>query len=121
MYTILCSYTQAGLAVLGVGSNTTLLLRLLRYGGRYAPCKVHHSSLDSVGGVCVKEPEGRVWVQGGSLLLAHGGVCVLGDFSTFRKDVRQSVCRGNTYSIVSQTFFSGATLKTDTASLLKLC
>lgn len=49
-------------------------------------------------GVCVKEPDGQVWVQGGSLLMAHGGVCVLGDFSTFRKDVRQAVCRGNIYT-----------------------
>ncbi|XP_069156220.1 minichromosome maintenance domain-containing protein 2 isoform X1 [Procambarus clarkii] len=88
-----CSSRKAGLAVLGVGSNTTLLLRLLWYSARYAPHSVIHSSLDALTASSTKDSEGSVWVQGGSLLLAHGGVCVLGDFSKFKKEARQLVCR----------------------------
>ncbi|XP_064089582.1 minichromosome maintenance domain-containing protein 2-like isoform X2 [Macrobrachium nipponense] len=87
-----CSSQKAGLAVLAVGSNTTLVLRLLWYGAKFASHSVTHSSLDDVTASFSKDHEGKIWVQGGSLLLAHGGVCVLGDFSKFKKDARRSVC-----------------------------
>lgn len=80
--------------MLGVGSNTTLLLRLLWYSARFAPCEVIHSSLNSVTAACTKDNEGNIWVNGGSLLMARGGVCVLGDFSKFKKESQESVCRG---------------------------
>ncbi|XP_063845834.1 minichromosome maintenance domain-containing protein 2-like isoform X1 [Scylla paramamosain] len=88
-----CSSKKAGLAVLAVGTNTTLLLRLLWWCARYAPHSMIHSSLDPVTASCSREPDGALWVQGGSLLLARGGVCVLGEFSKFRNDVRRKVCR----------------------------
>lgn len=93
---------QAGLAVLAVGSNTTLLLRLLWWCARYAPHSMVHSSLDPVTAACTREPDGVVWVQGGSLLLARGGVCVLGEFSKFKKDVRRKVCRGEVLVVVME-------------------
>ncbi|KAK4310672.1 hypothetical protein Pmani_017772 [Petrolisthes manimaculis] len=88
-----CSSEKPGLAVLGVGSNTTMLLRLLWWSALHAPRSVVHSSLDAVAGACVKDGEGHLWVEAGSLLRAHGGVCVLGEFSKFKKDLQQSVCR----------------------------
>ncbi|KAK7085828.1 hypothetical protein SK128_007484 [Halocaridina rubra] len=87
-----CSPDKAGLAVLAVGSNTTLLLRLLWYGARFAPHNVIHSSLNDLTASYTRDSFGQIWVQAGSLLLAHGGVCVLGDFSKFKKEARHSVC-----------------------------
>ncbi|XP_066984366.1 minichromosome maintenance domain-containing protein 2-like isoform X2 [Macrobrachium rosenbergii] len=87
-----CSPQKAGLAVLVVGSNTTVVLRLLWYGAKFASHSVIHSSLDDVTASFSKDHEGKIWVQAGSLLLAHGGVCVLGDFSKFKKEARRSVC-----------------------------
>lgn len=60
-----------------------------------------HSSLDAVAGACVRDGEGHLWVEAGSLLRAHGGVCVLGEFSKFKKDLRQSVCRGEIMKLLS--------------------
>lgn len=59
-----------------------------------------HSSLDPVTAACTREPDGAVFVQGGSLLLARGGVCVLGEFSTYKKDVRRKVCRGEELAVM---------------------
>ncbi|XP_014675462.1 PREDICTED: MCM domain-containing protein 2-like [Priapulus caudatus] len=83
------------LSILAVGVNDTIIHRLLVYAASFTDRTVHHTTRSNLVASVSKDPHGTSThcVEAGSLLLAQGGICVLGDIAHLKreKDVLRQV------------------------------
>jgi DNA replicative helicase MCM subunit Mcm2 (Cdc46/Mcm family) len=83
-----------------IGKDTSLLHQLLMYAASFSERTIVHSAGHHLMGKALtdKHCSGSYFVEGGSLLLANGGVCYLGDVGRMKKksmeELQQGRCLG---------------------------
>eukprot|EP00731_Ephydatia_muelleri_P031913 Em0023g420a len=76
---------HSALDILAVGQDVSALRQLMIYGGSFAPrCILHCMTGDLCG--TTKKDGTSIFVDGGNLALAKGGVCMVGNLACLKKD-----------------------------------
>ncbi|XP_038055870.1 minichromosome maintenance domain-containing protein 2-like [Patiria miniata] len=85
--------SQGFLDLVAVGADSNLIRRLLIYGASYARRAIIHSGSQPLLASLHRDPSGPgcYTIDGGSTLLAHQGVCVLGEIDSLKRDAKQKL------------------------------
>ncbi|XP_022079655.1 MCM domain-containing protein 2-like [Acanthaster planci] len=83
---------QGFLDLMAVGVDSNLIQRLLIYGASFAPRAIIHNSSQPLLAPLYRDSDGSgCYIEGGSVLLAHQGVCMLGDIDSLKKDGKEKL------------------------------
>ncbi|XP_043204648.1 minichromosome maintenance domain-containing protein 2-like isoform X2 [Amphibalanus amphitrite] len=112
--------------LLAVGPDVGSLVRLLSHGAGLARRCVRHTCPGPLAGRAARPAVGgaaRAELEAGSLLLARGGVCLLGDLSKYRREALHTLQKGlevGSVSVVCPASLSG-TGRPESVSMPLLC
>ncbi|XP_064636967.1 minichromosome maintenance domain-containing protein 2-like [Lineus longissimus] len=108
-----CDNPSYRMDTLVIGKDTGVLHQLLMYAASFSERTIVHSSGHHLMGKALKDKHssGSYFVEGGSLLLANGGVCYLGDVGRFKKktmeELQQALEGGNAQVTIPPKFNGG--------------
>ena len=82
--------------MLVIGRENVLASRLLDLAARAAPRSVSHGCQNALSGAAKRSEDARqdLWIEAGSLLLGSSGVCVVGEWTTLKKETKTDLISG---------------------------